>query len=141
MARSARLPPALALACLALALPGASAQDAAPFIEAGRAVFAAHCAVCHGSDARGTINGPDLLALIGGMSEESFVGAVLGRYRWNLPVADAAGESSAQDALIRGVLARRVGNTEPSAGEAQDVIADGMKSLYRYLKAGLPAGR
>jgi mono/diheme cytochrome c family protein len=116
-----------ARAASASAKPTASA-------EAGRELFAAHCVRCHGAGAAGTANGPNLLARVNGMSEAGFVSAVLQRYRWSLPATEAAGESAARTAMIRGTLLRQEGAAAMPAWEAQPAVSRGVKDLYEYLR-------
>lgn len=133
---------ASAAAFLLFAVPAVMAQSAAsapagamPSAAAGRELFTAHCVRCHGAEARGTANGPDLRPRLQGMSEDAFGNAVLRRYRWSLPAADAAGESGAREALLRGLLEPRQDAAAMPAWESQPVVAQGIRSLYRYLSA------
>jgi mono/diheme cytochrome c family protein len=117
-----------------LAQAAASAPAAAmPSAAAGRELFAMHCVRCHGAEARGTANGPDLRPRLRGMSEDAFGNAVLRRYRWSVPAAEAAGESGARDALLRGLLEPRPDAAAMPAWESQPAVAQGIRSLYRYL--------
>ena len=110
----------------------ASAPSAAS-IEAGRELFRANCVRCHGADATGTANGPNLLVRVKGMSDAAFASAVLQRYRWSVPAGEAGGESGARDAMMRGLLSRRqTGDTMP-AWESEPAVAKGVKSLYDFL--------
>ncbi len=125
---------------LVLAAPAALAQTAAsapagamPSAALGRELFAAHCVRCHGAEARGTANGPDLRPRLLGMSEAAFGNAVLRRYRWSVPAAEAAGESGARDALLRGLLEPRQAAAAMPAWESQPAVAQGIRSLYLYL--------
>ncbi|MGV3591203.1 MAG: PQQ-binding-like beta-propeller repeat protein, partial [Gammaproteobacteria bacterium] len=49
---------------------GASAQDAAP---SGAALFSTHCAVCHGSDGRGTAQAPSVLPRTASDSDDNLI--------------------------------------------------------------------
>lgn len=141
MKRSART---LALACLStlvLAAPLAAqsqgtATPPAPntaSIEAGGELFRANCVRCHGADATGTADGPNLLLRVKGMSDAAFASAVLQRYRWSVPAGEAGGESGAREAMMRGLLTRRqTGDTMP-AWESEPVVTKGVKSLYDFL--------
>jgi cytochrome c553 len=127
---------------LVLQLPASLAQTAAsapaaamPSAALGRELFAAHCVRCHGAEARGTANGPDLRPRLLGMSEAAFGNAVLRRYRWSVPAAEAAGESGARDALLRGLLEPRQDAAAMPAWESQPAVAQGIRSLYVYLSA------
>ena len=102
-------------------------------IETGRELFRANCTRCHGADATGTSDGPNLLLRVKGMSDTAFSSAVLQRYRWSVPAGEAGGESAAREAMMRGVLSRRQpGDTMP-AWESESTVAKGVKSLYDYL--------
>lgn len=119
-----------------LAQTAASAPAGAmPSAALGRELFAAHCVRCHGDEARGTANGPDLRPRLLGMSEAAFGNAVLRRYRWSVPAADAAGESGAREALLRGLLEPRQDPAAMPAWESQPAVAQGIRSLHLYLSA------
>ncbi len=127
---------------LLIAAPAVLAQQAAsapagsmPSAGAGGELFAAHCVRCHGAEARGTANGPDLRPRLLGMSEAAFGNAVLRRYRWSVPAAEAAGEGAAREALLRGLLEPRQDATDMPAWQAQPAVAQGIRSLYLYLSA------
>lgn len=112
--------------------PGAASAKAAH--DTGRELFGVHCARCHGDDAKGRGDAPDLLRRVQGMSEERFAAAVLKRYRWTLPAVEAASESAAREALVRGVLSPQSPGGMP-AQESQPAVATGVKTLYEYLSA------
>jgi len=104
--------------------------------EAGRELFGTHCTRCHGADAKGTANGPNLLPRVKGMSEAGFSSAVLQRYRWSVPAAATAGESGAREALLRGVLSRQGGASGGMpAWQSQPEVVQGVKALFSYLSA------
>lgn len=137
---------AMALMCGALAFwcaaPGVLAQtqasgpsSSAPTAAAGRELFAAHCVRCHGVDAVGTAEGPDLWPRVKVMSEDAFGNAVLRRYRWSVPAGQAGGESAARDALLNGVLRPRDDTAAMPAWQSQPEVAQGIRSLYRYLSS------
>lgn len=122
---------------LSLAAFGAVAQSgtepAKPSIDAGRQLFGAHCARCHGADATGSADAPNLLPRVKGMSEAAFSSAVLQRYRWSIPAPEAAGESTGLEAMLRGVLSRQQGDGAMPAWESQPSVAQGVRDLYAYL--------
>lgn len=129
---------ALGLAlCLSSAALGASAQSggsaAAASAEQGQKLFGIHCARCHGVDATGSAEAPNLLPRVKGMSEAAFTSAVLQRYRWSMPAAEAGGESAGREAMIRGVLSRQTGGDGMPAWETQPAVAQGVRDLYVYL--------
>lgn len=142
--RNARARGLLALCAMTLAtaataqLAATPAASAAPSAERGSALYAAHCARCHGADARGSALGPDLRERVRGMSRDGFVEAVLRRYRWTLPATSAGGEGEAREALLRGVLERQDGAGGMPAWQGQPEVAQGVQSLYEYLR---PAAR
>lgn len=118
---------------VAPAAGGAATAPTAASIEAGRELFRANCVRCHGADATGTANGPNLLPRVKGMSDAAFASAVLQRYRWSVSAAEAGGESAAREAMMRGLLSRRqAGDTMP-AWESEPTVAKGVKSLYDFL--------
>lgn len=113
----------------------ACAQGTPAAVDAGRELFAAQCSRCHGADASGTANGPDLRRRAAGMSEDAFAAAVLQRYRFGISAADAGGESTAREAMLRGVLTRREGAGEMPAWQSNPAVAANLKSLHAFLKS------
>lgn len=84
-----------------LSAPAAFAQASGvgdPAWDRGRDLFGRHCARCHGSDAAGTADAPNLLARLQGMSESNFTSAVLQRYAWSVPASEGSSESALRDA-------------------------------------------
>jgi mono/diheme cytochrome c family protein len=117
---------------LAQAQVGAPAGSA-PSAAAGRELFAAHCVRCHGVDAVGTAEGPDLWPRVKVMSGDAFGNAVLRRYRWSVPAGQAGGDGAARDALLQGVLRPRDDTAAMPAWQSQPEVAQGIRALYRYL--------
>jgi mono/diheme cytochrome c family protein len=129
---------ALGVQCQSASTPSAGAAAAAPTaasIEAGRELFRANCVRCHGADATGTADAPNLLPRVKGMSEAAFSSAVLQRYRWSLPAAEAGGESAAREAMMRGLLLRRQAGDAMPAWESEPTVVKGVKSLYDFLSS------
>jgi len=123
-------------ATLALgAAPAGAASAASAGAPDGGAIFARHCARCHGADARGSPNGPSLRPAVRQMSEAAFTATVLERYRWTLPAGAAGGEDAAREALVRGVLQRQADDKAMPAWQGEPAVADGVRALYRYLAA------
>lgn len=114
---------------------GASAAPKQASIDAGRELFRANCVRCHGADATGTADGPNLLPRVKGMSDAAFSSAVLQRYRWSVPAGEAGGESAAREAMMRGVLSRRQSGDAMPAWESEPTVAKGVKSLYDFLSS------
>ena len=111
----------------------AAASPASPYL--GWRLFQANCARCHGADATGSANAPDLLPRVKGMSEARFVAAVLQRYHWVLPAGEAAREGAAREALIQDVLRRRRGEVEMPAWESEPTVKAHIDDLNVYLDA------
>ena len=94
-----------------------------------------NCARCHGADASGGADAPNLLVRVRGMSEARFVATVLNRYQWTVPAGQAAAEGAAREALIADVLQRRRGATDMPAWEGEPVVKAHIDDLYAYLQA------
>jgi mono/diheme cytochrome c family protein len=150
--RGGRLPSAEALirtplrrpACglaLALAVAGVAAQPAAQpgaTADSGRDLFQANCARCHGADATGTADAPNLLQRIKGMSEDRFSSTVLRRYAWTVPSSESGSEAAVRQAMLRGLLEPRSTAAMP-AWEGNAAVANGVKEIFGYLQG--EAGR
>lgn len=132
--------PALAAQAQGAAAPAAAASSGAASVsaEAGRELFDVHCARCHGAQATGTANGPNLLPRVKGMSEQAFVSAVLQRYRFSVPATASSGESGAREAMLHGLMSRQDASGGMPRWEEQPVVSQGVKSLYRYLSTKAP---
>ena len=109
--------------------------DANPDEAAGRQLFQANCARCHGADAKGSDAAPNLLQRVGGMSEDRFVNAVLRRYSWGLSATEATSEDAVRDAMMRGVLQPRSGSAEMPAWQSSDAVRGGVGKIFRYLNS------
>lgn len=118
----------------ALAQPAPPAAAAAS-ADTGAALFARHCSRCHGPDALGTPQGPNLRVRVQGMSEPAFVSAVLQRYRWSLPASESGGESAGLEAMLRGILSRQTDSAAMPAWESNPEVAQGVRALYEFLSA------
>jgi cytochrome c5 len=105
-------------------------------IYTGWRVFQDKCAVCHGPAAMGMAGaGPDLLPRVREMGSRRFVNLVLRRYDWNLPAAQAAGESAARDALIEAIVQRKEGLLTMPAWQGEPRVSAHIADLYAYLSA------
>lgn len=113
------------------------AQSAKPpgSVYPGWRVFQDKCARCHGPDAGGTPNGPDLLPRVREMGPRQFVGLVLRRYDWSLPASSAGSESAAREALIDEVLQRRQGQLVMPAWQSEPSVNTHIMDLYAFLSA------
>jgi mono/diheme cytochrome c family protein len=137
-----------ALAFAALVLPilaatqvlGAGQQSATPnagdaLLDAGRDLFLAKCAGCHGNDATGKPPAPNLLEKIGAMNESRFVGTVLHRYFWVVSRDEAGGESGAREAFVEQAMRRGLGDTSMPQWEKDPAVRKDVANIYNYLKA------
>ncbi|MDN3542932.1 c-type cytochrome [Kinneretia asaccharophila] len=100
-------------------------------VYSGWRVFQDKCARCHGSDARGSAQAPDLLPRVGDMGQRRFVGLVLSRYDWGLPPDQARGS----EAQIEGVIQRQQGALSMPAWQGEPSVQAHITDLYAYLSA------
>ena len=124
-----------ATALLLAASSGFAQQAAGASPDAGRELFQANCARCHGADAKGGDAAPNLLQRIGGMSEDRFTNAVLRRYAWGLSATEAASEDVVRQAMMQGALRPRPGSAEMPAWESSAAVRNGVGQIFRYLES------
>ena len=105
-------------------------------VYTGWRVFQERCASCHGPAATGTAGAPDLLPRVREMGSRRFVGLVLRRYDWNLPAAQAGGESAAREALIDALVQQRKEYvlTMP-AWQGEPAVSAHIVDLFAWLSA------
>lgn len=113
------------------------AAESGPFgsVYTGWRVFQDRCAGCHGPDALGTANGPDLLPKIRVMGPRRFVSVVLTRYDWDLPAAQAGSTGAARETLIDEVLQRQSTALPMPAWQGEPKVDAHIVDLYAYLAA------
>lgn len=130
---------ALAVAAPALlaACAGAPSPEASSSPDTGHAVFALHCARCHGERGTGSASAPPLVPGVRSMSEAAFAAKVLQRTHWKLPATSAHVEGAARDAFLEGVLRMRAQDQGMPAWQSEPQVADAVRALYAYL-ASLP---
>ncbi|MDD3936144.1 hypothetical protein [Rhodoferax sp.] len=104
-------------------------------VYTGWRVFQDRCAGCHGAPATGTVAAPDLLPIVRNMGPRRFVGLVLMRYDWSLPVAQAGVDSAAREALIEGVMRRQEGALIMPEWQGEPRVNAHIMDLYAYLSA------
>ncbi len=112
------------------------AQRAQPpgSVYTGWRVFQDRCAGCHGAPATGSVAAPDLLPIVRTMGPRRFVGLVLMRYDWSLPV-EPSRDSAAREALIEGVMQRKQGALTMPAWQGEPRVNAHIMDLYAYLSA------
>ncbi len=101
----------------------------------GWRVFQDKCASCHGPTANGTAGTPDLLPIVRAMGPRQFVGLVLTRYDWGMPVAAGSGERTAREAQVDTVLQRGGTPLEMPAWGSEPRVNAHILDLYAYLTA------
>jgi mono/diheme cytochrome c family protein len=113
------------------------AQRARPpgSVYAGWRVFQDRCTACHGADATGTAQGPDLLPRVREMTARRFVALVLNRYDWGLPPAQPGSSRGASDAQIDSVLDGAQGAIAMPAWQGEPRVNAHIVDLYAYLSA------
>ena len=131
--RRLRVLEALALSVVLASLGDALAQTGSHYL--GWRQFQTSCAGCHGADATGSDNAPNLLVRVKGMSEGRFVTTVLQRYQWVLPASEAAREGAAREALVEDILRRRQGESLMPAWESEPSVKVHILDLFAYLNA------
>jgi hypothetical protein len=98
----------------------------------GWRVFRDRCARCHGENATGSANAPDLLVALRTMGQRRFIDAVLRRYDWDLPPAT---DDSAREARIDQILGRRTGALTMPDWQGEPRVTAHIADLYAYLAA------
>lgn len=101
----------------------------------GWRVFQDRCAHCHGLDASGTAIAPDLLPIVREMGSRRFVGLVLQRYDWNLPVGKSGSESATREALIEDIVQRKGPLLTMPAWEGEPRVSAHIVDLFAFLSA------
>jgi mono/diheme cytochrome c family protein len=101
----------------------------------GWRVFQDKCATCHGPTANGTTGAPDLLPIVRTMGPRQFVGLVLTRYDWVLPVARGNGDRAAREAQVDTVLQRGEAPLVMPAWGSEPRVNAHILDLHAYLTA------
>lgn len=104
-------------------------------VYAGWRVFQDRCAACHGADAAGSANAPDLRSRVRELGERRFVSLVLTRYDWNQAEAIESGPVRGSPAQVDEVLQRRKGALVMPAWEGEPRVVAHIGDLYAYLAA------
>ena len=101
----------------------------------GWRVFQDKCAGCHGSTANGGPGAPDLLPIVRTMGSRQFVGLVLTRYDWGLPVAPAGSERAMREARVDSILLRTDAPMSMRAWGTEPLVNAHLIDLYAYVSA------
>lgn len=104
-------------------------------IYTGWRVFQDRCASCHGSDALGTANAPNLLPLVHMMGPRRFVALVLKRYDWNLPPDQARKDGASMDALVEQIMQHQGPVVVMPAWQGEPRVTAHVTDLFAYLSA------
>lgn len=104
-------------------------------VHVGWRVFQQRCASCHGTDATGTINAPNLLPRMKDIGPRRFAGLVLQRYDWNLPPDQASNPSTTREAQVEVVMQRKDAPLTMPAWQGEPVVSAQVMDLYAYLAA------
>jgi len=103
---------------------------------AGWRIFQDKCASCHGPDALGTANAPNLLPLVQKMGPHEFMDAVLKRYDWDLPpdqARQAQGQGKPHDALVDALVQRQTRLLSMPAWQGEPAVNVHIADLYSYV--------
>lgn len=103
-------------------------------IYTGWRVYQGKCASCHGPDASGSSQAPDLTVRLHNMGPRQFASLVLQRYDWTRPAQPAAGTVSL-DAMVEEILQRQGAVIQMPAWNGEPQVNAHVMDLYAYLSA------
>lgn len=104
-------------------------------VYTGWRVYVDRCAGCHGLDATGTGNAPNLLQRVNTLGQRAFVSRVLWRYEWDLPSPPPAADGPQREAVANDILQRRAGILVMPAWQGEARVTAHIADLYAYLAA------
>lgn len=104
-------------------------------LYAGWRLFQDRCAGCHGVDAGGQGNAPDLRVRLRSLGSRSFASLVLNRYDWGLPGTPSTSDAPARDAWVDAVVQRQTGTVTMPAWRGEPGVSAHVMDLYAYLAA------
>jgi mono/diheme cytochrome c family protein len=90
-------------------------------VYTGWRVYQDKCSGCHGAEASGSVNAPDLLLRV--------------RYDWGLPAAQAKAQTPARVALIEDILQRKDAPIAMPAWGDEPRVSAHILDVYAYLSA------
>lgn len=100
----------------------------------GWRVFQDRCARCHGADAQGSANAPNLLPRVQALGSRQFVSLVLYRYDTTLQGRTAA-DRTARDTQVEVIMDRREQPLAMPAWQDEASVNAHILDLYAYLSA------
>ncbi len=100
----------------------------------GWRVFQGQCASCHGPDATGSSQAPDLTVRLDNMGPRQFASLVLQRYDWTRPAEPATGTATL-DAMVEEILQRQGAVIQMPAWNGEPQVNAHIMDLYAYLSA------
>ncbi|MFN4265273.1 MAG: c-type cytochrome [Aquabacterium sp.] len=101
----------------------------------GWRVFQDKCASCHGADATGGAQGPNLTQRMRDMGPNQFVSLVLKRYEWGYPSSRIDGQTATMDKLVDAIVQRQEGQLNMPAWQSEPRVNAHIMDLYAYLSA------
>lgn len=107
-------------------------NEPAGSVYTGWRVYQDRCAACHGPDASGGPQAPDLRVRVRDLGERRFMSRVLRRYDWG---GVAEGTAPGSDAQVDAALQRRSGALQMPAWEGEPRVSAHIADLYVYLAA------
>jgi mono/diheme cytochrome c family protein len=113
----------------------ARAAEPGTSVYTGWRVFQDKCASCHGADARGGAEAPDLTQVVLTMGERRFTKLVLLRYDWQFSPSPAGRDDAAFEAMVDRVTRRQEGALTMPAWQGEPVVTAHILDLYAFLAA------
>jgi Cytochrome C oxidase, cbb3-type, subunit III len=114
----------------------AQSRRAPGSVYTGWRVFQDKCVRCHGPDAQGSANAPDLLPRVAAVGPRRFLDLVLTRYEWDLPAsAQSRSEAAPRETLIDQIMQREQGALRMPAWQGEPEVQAHIVDLYAYLAA------
>lgn len=104
-------------------------------LYAGWRVYMDRCARCHGVEATGSGNAPNLLVRVRSLGPTQFVNLVLRRYEWSLPSPPPAAEGTARAVAVDDIVQRRAGQLVMPAWQGEPRVTAHIADLHAWLAA------
>lgn len=113
----------------------ARSAEPAHSVYLGWRVFQDKCASCHGADARGGAQAPDLTQVVRTMGERRFAKLVLLRYDWQFSPSPGGRDEAAFEALLDEIMRRKEGALTMPAWQGEPVVTAHILDVYSFLAA------